>query len=62
MKKNTLSILSSNIGEYVGISLWEQEDNKSTYYDRKLDTQGVVPGHTMEEAKKAYEQKYGIRL
>lgn len=62
MNKDNLSILFNDEGGYVGIPLWEQEDNKSTYYDRKLDTQGVVPGHSMEEAKKIYEEKYGVKL
>lgn len=62
MKKKNSSTLLGNAEGYVSIPLWEQEDNKSTYYDRRLDLQGRVPGHSLEEAKRAYEKEYGIRL
>ena len=52
----------SNTEGYVNIPLWEQEDNQSTYYDRKLDLQGKVPGHSLEEAREAYKKKYGVGL
>ena len=33
MKKNGLSPLLSDTEGYVSIPLWEQEDNKCTYFD-----------------------------
>ena len=62
MKKENSSTLLSNTEGYVNIPLWEQEDNQSTYYDRKLDLQGKVPGHSLEEAREAYKKKYGTGL
>lgn len=58
---NSLTFLNNAEG-YDSISLWEQEDDESTYYNRKLDLQGEVPGCSLDEAKKAFEEKYGIRL
>lgn len=39
-----------------------RKKNKSTYYDRKLDMQGSVPGISKEETIKAFEDKYQIKL
>lgn len=44
---------------YVSIKLWEQKENYSTYYDRELDLQGRVPGHTLQEAKEAFNREFG---
>lgn len=41
------------------IKLWD-EPKESTFYDREMDLQGEVPGVSMEEAKIAFEDKYGI--
>lgn len=60
-KENPLTLLNNAEG-CESISLWEQEDDESTYYDRRLDLQGEVPGCSLDEAKKAFEEKYGIRL
>ena len=60
-KENSLTFLN-NEERYESISLWEQEDDESTYYDRRLDLQGEVPGGSLDEAKKAFEEKYGIKL
>ncbi|RKJ20029.1 hypothetical protein D7X48_10735 [bacterium D16-50] len=62
MKKNGLSTLLNDTEGYVSIPLWEQEDNKSTYYDHWLDVQGVISERSMEEAEKAFEKKYCIKL
>ena len=62
MKKENSSTLLSNAEGYMSISLWELHDDESTYYDRRLDLQGEVPGCSLEEAKKAFEEKYGIKL
>lgn len=62
MKKESSSTLLSNAEGYESISLWEQEDDESTYYDLKLDLQGEVPGCSLDEAIKAFEEEYGIRL
>lgn len=43
------------------VRLWEQPE-ESTYYDRKMDLQGEVPGCSMEEARDDFERKYGISL
>lgn len=43
------------------ISLWE-EPEESTYYDRRVDLQGEVPGCSLKEARDAYEREYGISL
>ena len=60
-KENSLNLLN-NTKSYESISLWEQDNDESTYYDRRLDLQGEVPGCSLDEAKKAFEEKYGIRL
>lgn len=60
-KENSLTSLN-NTKRYEGTSLWEQDNDESTYYDRKLDLQGEVPGCSLEEAQKAFEEKYSIRL
>lgn len=60
MQEKTLSIPLIDPEGYLNIAIWEQEDNRSTFYDRTLDTQGVVPGRTFEEAEKAFWEKYGI--
>lgn len=62
MKKENSSTLLSNTEGYMSISLWDQDDDESTYYDRRLDLQGEVPGCSLKEAKKAFEEKYGIKL
>lgn len=49
-------------GGYLNKHIWEQEKNKSTYYDRKLDMQGTVPGLSMEEAIRAFEEEYQVKL
>ncbi len=43
---------------HFNIPLWEQKPNDSTYYDRELDQQGIVPGRSYEEAKAAFKKKY----
>ena len=58
MDKDKSNVSSSN---YLNISLWEPPE-ESTYYDRKMDLQGEVPGASLEEAKKTYKRKYGISL
>lgn len=62
MRQDNSLTFSNNAEGYDSISLWEQEDDESTYYNRKLDLQGEVPGCSLDEAKKAFEEKYGIRL
>ena len=54
MKKNGLSPLLSDTEGYVSIPLWEQEDNKCTYFDHWLDVQGVISERSMKEAEKAF--------
>ena len=56
MDKDKSNVFSSN---YLSISLWEPPE-ESTYYDRRMDLQGEVPGSSIEEAKKTYARKYGI--
>lgn len=58
MDKHNSNIFQNN---ELGVSLWEQPE-ESTYYDRKMDLQGEVPGCSMEEANDAFERKYGISL
>lgn len=58
MDKDKSNVYSSN---YLSISLWDPPE-ESTYYDRKMDFQGKVPGSSLEEAKKNYEREYGISL
>ena len=55
MKDNSVSTKFQNI------TLWDSPE-ESTYYDRQTDLQGEVPGASLEEAKEAYEKKYGIKL
>lgn len=62
MTRKSLLIPMDGSGGYVNKHIWEQEKNKSTYYDRKLDMQGSVPGISMEETIKAFEDKYQIKL
>ena len=62
METASSSIPLDNMEEYKNISLWEQEENQSTYYDRKLDLQGEVPGRSLEEARAAFQRKYGLDL
>lgn len=45
----------------LNISLWDPPE-ASTYYDRKTDLQGEVPGCSMEQAKEAFKRQYGISL
>lgn len=54
MDKNKNEVVSDS---YVSIDLWDPP-TESTYYDRKMDLQGVVPGSSIEEAKNIYERKY----
>lgn len=62
MSKERFFVPMNGAGGYVNTSIWEQENNKSTYYDRKLDTQGVVPGPSLEQIEKAFEEEYQIKL
>lgn len=50
-----------NVFASESISLWDPPE-ESTYYDRKMDLQGEVPGCSMEEARDAFKRKYGILL
>lgn len=59
MKTRNSSIPLGNTEGYKDISLWEQEENLSTYYDRRLDLQGEVPGRSLKEAREAFRKKYG---
>jgi hypothetical protein len=36
---------------------WSYDGNKSTYYDRKYDLQGSVPGPTAEEAEELFNRE-----
>lgn len=58
MDKDNSTVLLSNQSS---ISLWDPPE-ESTYYDKKMDLQGEVPGCSMEEAKIAFKQKYRISL
>ena len=58
MDKKNSNVSQSN---ELGINLWYQPED-SSYYDRKRDEQGEVPGRSMEQAKLAFERKYGISL
>lgn len=62
MIKSNVSIPLEDTEEYLNTTVWEQENNKSTYYDRRLDTQGMVPGCSMQEAEQAFYKEYNIRL
>lgn len=62
METTSSSIPLDNMEGYKNITLWDQEENQSTYYDRKLDLQGEVPGRSLEEAKTAFQKKYGLKL
>lgn len=62
MPKKDFVIPMDGNGGYINRHIWEQKPNDSRYYDRKLDTQGTVPGISMEEAIKAFEKKYGVSL
>lgn len=58
MDKVDSNVFSNN---QTSISLWEQPE-ESTYYDRKMDLQGEVPGGSIEEAKNAFDHNYGTSL
>lgn len=62
MSEETFFVHMDGVGGYVNVPIWEQERNMSTYYDRKLDTQGVVPGLSYEQTVKEFEEKYQIKL
>lgn len=62
MSKDKFFVPLDGSGGYINRPIWKQEKNKSTYYDRKLDTQGVVPGPSLEEAIKAFEEEYHVKL
>lgn len=62
MARKNFSVPMDGNGGYVNKSIWDQEPNKITYYDRKLDSQGTVPGPTLEEAEAAFEEEYGVSL
>lgn len=62
MSEETFFVPIDGVDGYVNMSIWEQERNKSTYYDRKLDTQGVVPGLSYDQAVREFEKKYQVEL
>ncbi len=60
MKEDIFAIPLDDTEGYLNIAIWEQEDNRSTFYDRMLDTQGIVPGRAFEEAEKAFLARFKV--
>lgn len=56
MNKERVNVFPSE-----SLKLWDPPE-ESMYYDIKMDLQGEVPGCSLEEARKAFENKYGISL
>lgn len=36
--------------------IWNDNGNEYVYYDRRLDTQGIVPGCAIEEAENDFRE------